>query len=330
MIFLTKFNLEKLVYALRTHAKIDELEIDNSNLQRLGIDPKYFTQHQQERIKICTMLFDIDKIKHTEFIAKTISFTQSTSHWIFPPQQPAYHKYSTCINISSNFTNIAIPEQLPSNVIEDYRQFFLDNYKNYAYRDGKKDPNIFGRMILEKYGKENLFDPAIIQKHNDNELISLWVSKHFSQTEYENSGLSELVNIGFSVDDNEVSSLLQDIKNYGFDFKKLIENEKAEDIQKAYIFLQPEETWNKPALEYDRFKTITFSKPLTDNDREKYKKIAQLQKVLSNKVVLSYVLELTKRGIPISDQILEQAGFRLCSNCRQIEIAERLEQLRGY
>ena len=49
------------------------------------------------------------------------------SRWIFLGGSPAYHKNKDCIRLKSEYKNYDIPVQIPSEKIEEYRNFFIEN-----------------------------------------------------------------------------------------------------------------------------------------------------------------------------------------------------------
>ena len=309
MIYLTKFNLHRLLFeCLSVSKKIkqdltkEKIDISNQEILALEIKTQYLTQFHRSKILLCEILRDennINLINELEITAIGVNKIRQDDRWVREVATPAYHHNKECLKLNSDFLNILIPKQLSAEKKMDYRDFFQKHYSAYGRTQNKKDPRILARLMIEHYGAKDIFTQEELELYKGDKLLDYWITEYFNDKQIKNSGHD-----GFS---------LINLRMLRDEFNQLIENEQAEDVQKAYIFKQDKSKWDISIRDFNPITTPTFSRKLSDADREKYKRIAELQNKITNGIIHLYLLDMEKMGIVAEEDFLKKAGFKSCS-----------------
>lgn len=143
MAYITISNSKKLI------RQLDEVKLDCITERIYKKDIFFFSRRESANLKGIRELFrDLEKFVLVFYVPIEVV---DTFRYVFPENQPAYHKNGTCLRLNSNFINIEIPavirEKGPDEVMK-FREWYtktdfkVDDPKDYIYKLQLKFPYV--------------------------------------------------------------------------------------------------------------------------------------------------------------------------------------------
>ncbi|MBM4942942.1 hypothetical protein HYO28_05605 [Vibrio parahaemolyticus] len=127
----------------------------------------------------------LESLDNPEVLFKIIQFNEHPktrkrkdpkSRWVFLGGSPAYHINKDCIRLKSEYKNYDIPAQIPSERIEEYRKFFIENIEIF-----ERNQEAFYANVELKFNVRINGVKKIQEKNSGNEELENFVFKSPSQ-----------------------------------------------------------------------------------------------------------------------------------------------------
>lgn len=252
-------------------------------LNSFDINLNYFTQEEAKLLVISDRLFcDVKQTLNTILFKR---LDEQRGNWVYELKAPCYHENKDCDWLHSDFENVRIPRSLDKSLLNEYRRFFIDNKEDYGYQEGKKDPRIFCRLLIDKFN--------LNEKDNLDQAISLdqFVEYYFNTERYDNSDVSDF---NFTLDFNKEYADIKDLINQ---FKSVTKDISVSDSRSVYFKAKDKEK--------------------TKEERIKFDNIFNMRKRLVARILNFHFQKLAQSGFDISKTIFEMIGFRACRSCCQ-------------
>lgn len=86
--------------------------------------------------RLSSLKLILESLEHQDILFRIIQFNEQPKtrqrknpkeRWIYLGGSPAYHKTKSCKRLKSEYRNYNIPLQIPTERIEEYRKFFVEN-----------------------------------------------------------------------------------------------------------------------------------------------------------------------------------------------------------
>ncbi|MEI6949938.1 hypothetical protein V9K67_22315 [Paraflavisolibacter sp. H34] len=143
MAYITVSNSKKLI------KKLDEFTLDSVAEKIYKRDIYFLSRRESANLKGIRELFkDLEKFI-TEYYQPIV--VKDTYRYVFPENQPAYHRDNTCDRLHSNFRNIEVPSIIREKGVEEVikfrtwynnTQFNFDDPKDYIFKLQLKFPYV--------------------------------------------------------------------------------------------------------------------------------------------------------------------------------------------
>lgn len=237
MFYITKANYHTLLNSLELNIPFNRNEEKEyfwgSKMTSFDLDLSYFTFEEAKALLISDLLFHDTKSALNSMLIKKINKDQRK--WVFQLGKPSYHIFGDCERLQSDFTNIRIPESIQSKVdkeIEQYRAYFIDNFKKYGYSENKIAPIVFCRKLIELF--------KLTESVDEMEQF------YFRYEHVSNSGVEEFnLTLNFEKEANEINSLIEA-------FNELVKDVEPQIARSAYSYTKKD----VDSEEYTQLKTI--------------------------------------------------------------------------
>ena len=268
--FVTNANIKRALF------KLDKSDFDyESEIYKHNIN--YLNLLEKRDLLSVKCLYEFPELFFKDYYSKIIAV--DTLKFVFEEQQPAFHSDNACPNLLSDFENYLIPEEIKINKQEiEYRNWFKQNIR------------LTERKILT-----DLFKDIHYRKWNCLPLL----------VDYENSGAFEFMNLNVDEIENNIDTLLYDVKSY---------IEKSPTIKKiisalgkrSYAFNKTE-TLYLDGIPYD---SETISEVLKTFELEYKRPLINLLK--------EYYRIKYNPNLVFEENILIGLGFRQCKVCQEL------------
>ncbi|SFT14403.1 hypothetical protein SAMN05660206_1157 [Sphingobacterium wenxiniae] len=276
---------------MKTLSEITLSEIETAIYKK---DIYFFNRKEQAMLKgIREFLKDPDNFS-TQYYKPII--VKDSLRYVYPENQPAYHKDNTCPRLQSNFINFEIPEEVREkgeNEIKRFRAFFAEH-----------------KHLLESNIK------AFIEKMQARFFITREINP--KSIDYSNSGNEQVKNYSVQDLENEIDEILRQAGKFYTD------NPDKQEIIKRFgkmTFLA--------YVHGDIYKNDTG---LNDSDLKEFLRAydEKFKKPVKNFLVEYYRL-LHNPDMTFTDTLLDKLGFRKCGHCLgenyfEPEVIEQVEK----
>lgn len=199
--------------------------------------------------------------------------------YVYKEQLPAYHIYSDCERLTSNFTNFELPQEIKERgdeEIERFRKWFIENSHLL------ETPDAFV-MRLELAFKIK-YNPKSIN--------------------YENSGFAEYVNLTIEQLEISIDNLLKEAGRYYY------ASEKNTTILKAF-------GKNSGIAYSDNPLNNNYSQYSDDEIKEFLKDYHKRFKLPLKKLLIEYYRVKLNPKLDFAENLLEALGFKKCGSCKR-------------
>lgn len=287
MLYITKAKYGQLLRSLEIDLPLHLCGKDNkdyywgSKLTSFDLALCYFTKSEAKALLISDRLFQDTESALSQMLIKKIAREQE--EWVFEIGMPSYHFSNGCELLHNDFTNIRIPSSLNKERIEEYRSYFIDNYKNYGFHEALRDPRILMRTLQE------IFELNEKDRNGDPLTIDQMVEYYFRKERYENSEVAEF---NATLDFEKEADRIQNVVD---GFKQLEVNVSVEEIRMAYFKMD--------------------DKNLSQAEREKMAEILKQRKALVARILNFHFRKLFNEGFDINAKLFELVGFQPCKCC---------------
>lgn len=264
--YVTLSNIKKIVY---------KSDLDNNLNDEVYKIPIYFFSKYEEKSLLAIKELLKDPAKYFSDIYKP-RVVEDTFTYIYEEGNPAYHKYSCCPILNSNFYNYKIPKEIiekGDNVVKDFRIWF----KNVEHLLDK--PDIFTLRLFSKWG----------------------ISSNPKSINFSNSGFIKKENLNLNELESKIDRL---IKNAGVFYYKSSKNKTILKRFSKLSFLYKEDEIKKNDTPYTDEEVKGLLKYYDDTFKGPLKKL-----------LIEYYKLKFNPNIEMKDYLFEQLGFVPCSHC---------------
>lgn len=271
MAFLTASNYHKII----SDSDIKDIEVNENEIFKKPI--YLLSKFDKQKIIALQSLFS-DPLNFTNKYYKKLLKKEDTLSYIFEGGKSAYHIYSDCDRLTSNFTNYEIPLELRdkgSNEIKKFRTWFKQN----MYLLEK--PDVFNEKLRLSFGLKNQLKPV----------------------NYDNSGVNEIENLNLEELEKKINNLLNEAAQY---YKK--SEEKKQAVIRKFQRISFLGYTEKEIKNNDTGYSDEALKKFLRQYHEHFK--IPIIQLLEQYHRIKLNPELNFEGT-----LLEQLGFKLCTNC---------------
>ncbi len=282
MAFITDANARSIIY----RNDINELDLHGKIYKR---NINFFSKFEENELLAIQELLDNPEKYFTETY-KPFKKPKDTLAYVFKSSLPAYHRYSSCELLNSNYVNYEIP---------------LD-----IQMAGKKKVKKFRRWFKEV---QHLFDskPDVFEAR----LLARWgIVSNIEEMRIENSGISEFENYSINDLESRIEIRLKSADRY---LKKSKKTKSILNKLSKFTYL---------AYKYDkiRLNDTGYSDEEVRKVLKKYDK--KFKKPLKNDLISYYKVTLNPR-IKIKGRLLKNLGFKPCKHCHDPNFSKSDQKL---
>lgn len=135
--------------------------------------------------RLASVKLILESLDNPDVLFKIIQFNEQPktrqrkdpkSRWIFLGATPAYHVKKDCVRIKSEYKNYDIPIQIPSENIEEYRKFFIENIETF-----ERNQEVFYANVELKFNVRINSVKKVQEKNSGSEELENFVFKSPSQ-----------------------------------------------------------------------------------------------------------------------------------------------------